>query len=48
MTSEKKAEALRAVKFTFFSVSAGIIQILSFTLFKELLHRLTGRATSFP
>lgn len=37
MTSEKKAEILRAVKFTFFSISAGIIQILSFTLFKELL-----------
>ena len=38
MTSEKKAEIFRAVKFTFFSISAGIIQILSFTLFKELLH----------
>lgn len=29
-------EVLRAVKFTLFSISAGIIQILSFTLLNEL------------
>ena len=38
MENNKKAEALRALKFTLFSVSAGIIQIASFSLFKELLH----------
>lgn len=31
-------EAWRAAKFTLFSISAGLIQILSFALFKELLH----------
>ena len=36
--SDKKKELLRSVKFTLFSISAGIIQILSFTLFEELLH----------
>ena len=36
--SERRKELLRAVKFTLFSVSAGIIQILSFTLLFELLH----------
>jgi len=36
--SQRKKELLRAVKFTLFSVSAGIIQILSFTLLFELLH----------
>ena len=29
-------EALRAVKFTLFSISAGVIQIVSFTLLNEL------------
>ena len=29
-------ETLRAIKFTLFSISAGIIQILSFTLLNEL------------
>jgi len=39
MTSDnKKKEALRALKFTLFSASAGLIQIGSFTLFNELLH----------
>ena len=33
-----KKEFWRAVKFTLFSISAGLIQIISFTLFKELLH----------
>ena len=35
--SEKKKEFIRAVKFTIFSISAGIIQALSFTLLNELL-----------
>ena len=33
---EKNKEILRAVKFTLFSISAGIIQILSYTLISEL------------
>ena len=33
----KKSNILQAVKFTLFSVSAGIIQIGSFTLINELL-----------
>ncbi len=32
----KKKEVLRTVKFIFFSISAGIIQIVSFTLLNEL------------
>ena len=36
--STKKAEILRMVKFFFFSVSAGAIQISSFALLNELLH----------
>ncbi len=31
-------ELLRTIKFTLFSVSAGIIQVVSFTLLNELLH----------
>ncbi len=31
-------ESMRALKFTLFSISAGIIQIASFTLMNELLH----------
>ncbi|MBP5155744.1 MAG: GtrA family protein [Clostridia bacterium] len=41
MSEEKsngKKELWRAVKFTLFSVSAGIIQIASFTLLNEILH----------
>ncbi|MBQ9107051.1 MAG: GtrA family protein [Clostridia bacterium] len=34
--TEKKKELLRTVKFTLFSVSAGVIQIGSFTLFAEI------------
>lgn len=34
----KKAELIRSVKFILFSASAGIIQVLSFTLMEELLH----------
>ncbi len=33
-----KTELLRTAKFILFSVSAGIIQVLSFTLLNELLH----------
>ena len=33
----KKQELIRAVKFTLFSASAGIIQMVSFTLLNELL-----------
>ncbi len=38
MTSEKKKEALRALKFTLFSVSAGAIELVSFALLNETLH----------
>ncbi len=33
-----KNELLRTLKFVLFSISAGVIQILSFTVFEELLH----------
>lgn len=36
--SGKKKELLRSLKFLLFSASAGLIQVLSFTLFEELLH----------
>lgn len=36
--SEKKKELLRTIKFTLFSASAGIIQVLSFTVMEEFLH----------
>ena len=36
--STKKGEALRALKFALFSVSAGLIQIGSFTLLNEVFH----------
>lgn len=35
---EKRKEFLRTIKFVLFSISAGLIQILSFTLFEEVLH----------
>ena len=35
--SDKKKELIRAVKFTLFSISAGIIQTVTFTLMTELL-----------
>ena len=38
MESNKKKELWRVVKFTLFSISAGIIEIVSFTLLNELLH----------
>lgn len=33
----KKDELLRTIKFTLFSISAGVVQLLSFTLMNELL-----------
>ncbi len=38
METNKKKELWRVVKFTLFSISAGLIEIVSFTLFNELLH----------
>ena len=35
--TKTKAELIRAIKFVLFSISAGIVEILSFTLFNELL-----------
>lgn len=37
MQQEKKRELIRTIKFVLFSASAGIIQILSFTLLNELM-----------
>lgn len=34
----KNKELIRTIKFTLFSISAGVIQILLFTLMNELLH----------
>ena len=36
--TNKKEELLRVIKFTLFSISAGVIQILSFTLLNEVAH----------
>ena len=36
--TDKKKELLRTIKFVLFSISAGVIQVLSFTLMEELLH----------
>lgn len=36
--SEAKKEFLRTVKFVLFSISAGVIQVGSFTLLNEILH----------
>ena len=36
--TESKKEILRTMKFVLFSISAGVIQVLSFTLMEELLH----------
>lgn len=38
MKSENKKELIRTIKFTLFSISAGLIQIGSFTLLNELAH----------
>jgi len=37
-TTETKKEFIRTIKFVLFSASAGIIQVLSFTIFEEVLH----------
>ena len=36
--NKNKTELLRAVKFLLFSISAGLVQIASFTLLNEILH----------
>lgn len=36
MQKEKKEEMMRVVKYVLFSISAGVIQFLSFALFKEV------------
>ena len=36
--SEKRKELLRTLKFVAFSISAGVIQIGSYALFKDLIH----------
>ena len=36
MISEKRKETLRVIKFIMFSISAGVIEIISFTLLNEL------------
>ena len=38
VTSEKKKELVRVIKYVLFSASAGLIQLLSFTLLNELTH----------
>ena len=35
--SEKKKELLRTIKFVLFSISAGVIQVVSFTILEEVL-----------
>ena len=34
----KKSDIFQMIKFTLFSISAGVIQVASFTVFNELLH----------
>lgn len=36
--TDKKKELLRTIKFVLFSISAGVIQVVSFTLMEELLY----------
>ena len=36
--TKAKKESIRSLKFVMFSISAGVIQVASFTLFEELLH----------
>ena len=38
MADDKKKELMPALKFTLFSISAGVIQILTYTLFFEVFH----------
>lgn len=35
---DKKKELIRTVKFVLFSISAGVIQVVAFTIMEELLH----------
>ena len=37
MTDERKKDLFRALKFLLFSISAGIVQVLSFTLLNEVI-----------
>lgn len=37
MEKEKKKETLRIIKFVFFSISAGLIEIVTFTLLNEIV-----------
>lgn len=39
MEAERKKELLRSVKFLLFSISAGVIQIVSFTLLNEVIFK---------
>ena len=39
MEINKKQEVLRIIKFTLFSISAGVVQVLSFTLLNELVFK---------
>ena len=36
--SNKKKELIRSLKFVLFSISAGVIQVVSFTLMEEIFH----------
>ena len=45
--SDKKKEFIRTIKFTLFSISAGVIQIGTFSIFNELLHLLPWQAHLF-
>ena len=36
--TNKRTELIRTIKFILFSISAGIIQIVSFAIFEEMLH----------
>ena len=38
MTDQRRQEMLRALKFLLFSISAGVIQLASFTLLMEVFH----------
>ena len=37
MQTDKKKELIRSIKFTLFSISAGAIQVISFTLLDEVV-----------
>ena len=39
---DKRAELLRSLKFLLFSISAGVIELVSFALLNETLGGLTG------